>query len=101
MSSPCGSAAPLAHGIGPRFTPVGRFGALAGWAQRRRWAALALWMAVVAAITLGSAAAGSTYRERLLSLPCTDVQAATGLFKEHGSDQAGDSVEIPARRATD
>jgi RND superfamily putative drug exporter len=72
---------------------VGRFGALAGWAQRHRWAAIVLWVAVVAAITVGSMAAGSAYKNDF-SLPGTDSQAATDLFKEHGSDQAGDSVEI-------
>ncbi|MEU6421749.1 MMPL family transporter [Streptomyces spiralis] len=95
MSSPRGSAAPLAPSP-PRAdtsAPVGRFGALAGWAQRHRWAALVLWVAVVAAITLGSTAAGSAYKNDF-SLPGTDSQAATDLFKKHGSDQAGDSVEI-------
>ncbi|MET9388511.1 MMPL family transporter [Streptomyces sp. NPDC002928] len=95
MSSPRGSAASLAPPA-PQdgtSTPVGRFGALAGWAQRHRWAALVLWVAVVAAITLGSTAAGSAYKNDF-SLPGTDSQAATDLFKKHGSDQAGDSVEI-------
>ncbi|MFI1783400.1 MMPL family transporter [Streptomyces rubiginosohelvolus] len=95
MSSPRGSAAPLAprppeSAAGAR---LGRFGALAGWAQRHRWAAIVLWVAVVAAITLGSSAAGSAYRNDF-TLPGTDSQAATDLFKKHGSDQAGDSVEI-------
>ncbi|MEU6841816.1 MMPL family transporter [Streptomyces sp. NPDC046716] len=95
MSSPRGSAAPLAPPP-PRAdtsAPVGRFGALAGWAQRHRWAALALWVAVLAAITLGSTVTGSAYKNDF-SLPGTDSQTATDLFKRHGSDQAGDSVEI-------
>ncbi|MFE7977743.1 MMPL family transporter [Streptomyces shenzhenensis] len=95
MSSPRGSAASLA--LPPPDRPdqarVGRFGALAGWAQRHRWAALVLWVAVLAAITLGSTAAGSAYKNDF-SLPGTDSQAATDLFKKHGSEQAGDSVEI-------
>ncbi|WP_410483125.1 MMPL family transporter [Streptomyces sp. ST1015] len=86
----------------PRTTPLpqdgtsapdGRFGALAGWAQRHRWTALLLWVAVVAAITLGSTAAGSAYRNDF-TLPGTDSQAATDLLREHGSDRAGDSVDI-------
>lgn len=95
MSSPRGSAASLAPPApqGGTSTPVGRFGALAGWAQRHRWAALVLWVAVVAAITLGSTAAGAAYKNDF-SLPGTDSQAATDLFKKHGSDQAGDSIEI-------
>ncbi|MEW2574210.1 MMPL family transporter [Streptomyces sp. NPDC047070] len=96
MSSPRGSAAslvpPAPQGTEPS-TPVGRFGALAGWAQRHRCAALLLWVALVAAITVGSTAAGSAYRNDF-SLPGTDSQAATDLFRKHGSDQAGDSVEI-------
>ncbi|MBA2950145.1 MMPL family transporter [Streptomyces himalayensis] len=72
---------------------VGRFGALAGWAQRHRWAALLLWVAVLAAVTLGSQAAGSAYKNDF-SLPGTDSQAATDLYTKHGSAQAGDSVEI-------
>ncbi|MCX5336215.1 MMPL family transporter [Streptomyces sp. NBC_00140] len=95
MSSPRGTAASLAPPApqGAASAPVGRFGALAGWAQRHRWAALLLWVAVVAVITLGSTAVGSAYRNDF-SLPGTDSQAATDLFKKHGSDQAGDSVEI-------
>ncbi|MFF2140255.1 MMPL family transporter [Streptomyces sp. NPDC058193] len=94
MSSPRGSAASLAPPpSGTPSAPVGRFGALAGWAQRHRWAALALWAAVLAAITLGSTAAGSAYRNDF-TLPGTDSQSATDLFKKHGSDQAGDSIEI-------
>ncbi|MFI6874460.1 MMPL family transporter [Streptomyces sp. NPDC050400] len=95
MSSPRGSAAPPAPPA-PQAEPsasLGRFGALAGWAQRHRWAAVVLWVAVVAAITLGSTAVGSAYKNDF-SLPGTDSQTATDLFKEHGSDQAGDSVEI-------
>ncbi|MEV0521961.1 MMPL family transporter [Streptomyces sp. NPDC050439] len=96
MSSSRGSAASLApptpQGAEPS-APVGRFGALAGWAQRHRWAALLLWVAVVAAITLGSTVAGAAYKNDF-SLPGTDSQAATDLFEKHGSDQAGDSVEI-------
>ncbi|MCJ0869142.1 MMPL family transporter [Streptomyces sp. AP-93] len=94
MSSPRGSAAPPAPAPPPADSaPVGRFGALAGWAQRHRWAAILLWLAIVAAIALGSTAAGSAYKNDF-TLPGTDSQAATDLFKKHGSDQAGDSVEI-------
>ncbi|ATL88096.1 MMPL family transporter [Streptomyces malaysiensis subsp. malaysiensis] len=95
MSPTRGSAASIAlPAPGRPDTPRGgRFGALAGWAQRRRWAALLLWVAVLAAVTLGSLAAGSAYKNDF-SLPGTDSQAATDLFKKHGSAQAGDSVEI-------
>ncbi|WP_443063263.1 MMPL family transporter [Streptomyces sp. NBC_00445] len=72
---------------------VGRFGAMADWAQRHRWAALLLWVAVLAAVTLGSTAAGAAYKNNF-ALPGTDSQTATDLFTKHGSSQAGDSVEI-------
>jgi RND superfamily putative drug exporter len=96
MSSTRGTAAPLA----PPTPPVrpdrprgGRFGSLAGWAQRHRWAALLIWVAVLVTVTLGSQAAGSAYKNDF-SLPGTDSQAATDLFTKHGSAQAGDSVDI-------
>ncbi|MBA4860342.1 MMPL family transporter [Streptomyces sp. PSKA54] len=96
MSLTRGAPAPLAPPAPPgrRAKPrVGRFGALAGWAQRHRWAALLIWVAVLAAVTLGSQAAGSAYKNNF-ALPGTDSQTATDLFTKHGSDQAGDSVEI-------
>ncbi|MGP3966570.1 MMPL family transporter [Streptomyces sp. 6N223] len=95
MSLTRGSAASLAPPAPgrPDKPRGGRFGAMAGWAQRHRWAALLLWVAALAAVTLGSQAAGSAYKNDF-SLPGTDSQAATDLLKKHGSTQAGDSVEI-------
>ncbi|MFB7114151.1 MMPL family transporter [Streptomyces sp. NPDC056190] len=71
----------------------GVFARLAFWSQRHRWAALLLWVAVVAVIGAGARTAGSTYHNDFL-LPGTDSQAATDLLKKHGSAQAGDSVQI-------
>ncbi|MBO8188694.1 MMPL family transporter [Streptomyces spirodelae] len=71
----------------------GVFGRLAGWSQRHRWGAVLLWVVVLAAITLGSQAAGSDYRNDF-TLPGTDSQAATDLLERHGSSQAGDSIQI-------
>jgi RND superfamily putative drug exporter len=96
MSPTRGAAAPLAPPALPDRPDLprgGRFGALAGWAQRHRWAALLIWVAVLAAVTLGSQAAGSAYKNDF-ALPGTDSQAATDLFTKHGSAQAGDSVDI-------
>ncbi|MFA1537486.1 MMPL family transporter [Actinomadura monticuli] len=76
----------------------GRFGRLAAWSQRHRWTALLLWVAVVAAITAGSQAAGSAYHNDF-SLPGTDAQAAADLMTEHGSRQAGATVQIVAEDA--
>ncbi|MGW3940269.1 MMPL family transporter [Streptomyces phaeochromogenes] len=86
------SIAPPAPGR-PDKPRGGRFGSLAGWAQRHRWAALLIWVAVLAAVTLVSGAAGSAYKNNF-ALPGTDSQAATDLFTKHGSAQAGDSVDI-------
>lgn len=72
---------------------TGAFGRLAAWSQSHRWGALLLWILVVAAITVGSQAAGSAYRNDF-ALPGTDSQTATDLLTEHGSRQAGDSVQI-------
>jgi RND superfamily putative drug exporter len=96
MSPTRGTASPLAPPAPPgrpHRPRGGRFGSLAGWAQRHRWAALLIWVAVVAAVTLGSQAAGSAYKNDF-ALPGTDSQAATDLFTKHGSDRAGDSVDI-------
>lgn len=96
MSSTRGTAVPLASPtppVRPDRPRGGRFGALAGWAQRHRWAALLIWVAVLVTVTLGSQAAGSAYKNDF-SLPGTDSQAATDLFTKHGSAQAGDSVDI-------
>lgn len=72
------------------------YGKIASWSRRHRWGALLLWVLVVAAITIGSRAAGSDYRNDF-SLPGTDSQAAGDLMKEHGSRQAGGSVQIVLR----
>ncbi|MGA4838871.1 MMPL family transporter [Streptomyces sp. G45] len=75
---------------------TGVFGRVAAWSQRHRVAAVLLWLAVVAAITVGSQAAGSAYRNDF-TLPGTDSQAAADLLQRHGSAQAGDSVQIVFR----
>src|ERR1044072_8357065 len=94
MSSTPGTAAPIAPPTPPPDRPRGgRFGSLADWAQRHRWAALLIWAAVLVAVTLGSQAAGSAYKNDF-ALPGTDYQAATHLFTKHDSAQAGDCVDI-------
>lgn len=87
MSPTSGAAAPLAPPAPSGRPRAGRFGALAGWAQRHRWAAVLIWVVVLAAVTLGSMAAGSGYKNDF-SLPGTDSQAATDLYTKHGSAQA-------------
>ncbi|MQY04091.1 MMPL family transporter [Actinomadura macrotermitis] len=72
---------------------AGVFGRMAAWSQRHRWVALLLWVAVVAAITVGARLAGSSYHNDF-ALPGTDAQAAADLLKKHGSVQAGAAVQI-------
>ena len=72
---------------------AGVFARVAGFAQRRRWLALALWVLVLVGVWAGASAAGDDYREDY-SLPGTESQRAGELLAEHGSAQAGDSLSI-------
>jgi RND superfamily putative drug exporter len=77
----------------PTTDRVGVFGGLAFWSQRHRRLALLLWILAVAVIAVGAQSAGSVYRNDF-TLPGTDSQAAADLLKQHGSAQAGGSVQI-------
>jgi putative drug exporter of the RND superfamily len=70
-----------------------RFQRLAAWSYRHRWSAVALWVAVLAAVTIASQAAGSDYHNDF-SLPGTQSQRALDALREHAPAQAGDSVQI-------
>jgi RND superfamily putative drug exporter len=65
----------------------------AGFAQRHRWTALLLWVVVLFAVWGGASAAGDAYRDDF-SLPGTETQQALQTMEEHGSAQAGDSLQI-------
>ncbi|TDC70890.1 MMPL family transporter [Actinomadura sp. GC306] len=91
MSAKTESSGRRAAGAAPARPGV--FGRVAAWSQRHRWAALLLWAVTVVAITAGSQAAGSAYHNDF-SLPGTDSQAAADLMEEHGSLQAGATVQI-------
>ncbi|MQY11620.1 Membrane protein YdfJ [Streptomyces sp. RB5] len=73
--------------------PGGAFSRLAGWAQRHRWGALVLWIVALVVISAAAQGAGDAYRNDF-SLPGTETQAATDVLKEHGSLEAGDTVQI-------
>lgn len=77
---------------------TGIFGRMASWSQRHRWVALLLWVVTVAGITAGSQVAGSAYHNDF-SLPGTESQAASDLMEEHGSLQAGATVQIVLKDA--
>ncbi|MEU3341762.1 MMPL family transporter [Streptomyces sp. NPDC006668] len=65
----------------------------AGFAQRHRWTALLLWVVVLFAVWGGASAVGDAYRDDF-SLPGTETQQALQTMEEHGSAQAGDSLQI-------
>ncbi|MER6153850.1 MMPL family transporter [Streptomyces hirsutus] len=65
----------------------------AGFAQRHRWTALLLWVVVLFAVWGGATVTGDAYRDDF-SLPGTETQQALETMKEHGSAQAGDTLDI-------
>ncbi|WP_053207716.1 MMPL family transporter [Jiangella muralis] len=66
---------------------------IAGFAHRRKWIALILWVAVLIGVWGVATAVGDAYKNDT-SLPGTEAQAAADLLKEHGAERAGDTVDI-------
>jgi RND superfamily putative drug exporter len=77
----------------PAARPASRFVRLAGWAQRRRRTAVALWVLALAAVTLAAGAVGGAWHNDH-SLPGTESQAAADTLAAAGSAQAGDTVDV-------
>ncbi|RBM17860.1 MMPL family transporter [Streptomyces sp. PT12] len=75
----------------------GVFARVAGWAHRRRWLAIGLWLAVLIGVWAGASAAGNDYREDY-AIPGTESQEAADLLAAHGSDRAGDTLAIVLAR---
>lgn len=73
--------------------PTGRFERLAGWAGRRRWLALGLWVVLLAGISLLAGVVGSSYQNDF-SLPGTESQAAADRLASAAPERAGDSIQI-------
>ncbi|UCM89604.1 MMPL family transporter [Streptomyces marincola] len=71
----------------------GVFARVAGFAHRRRWLAIGLWLAVLVGVWGVASATGDDYREDY-SLPGTESQEAGDLLAEHGSGQAGDTMNV-------
>jgi RND superfamily putative drug exporter len=69
------------------------FERLAGWSQRHRWWALAVWVVVLAGVTAGSQAVGDDYHNDF-SLPGTESQRALEALRDNAPAQAGSSVQI-------
>src|SRR5437763_8465197 len=75
----------------PTDRPGGRLARLAGWSQRHRWLAMALWALVLIGVTLTSRLAGSAFHDDN-SLPGTESQQVVDLLKN--TAQAGASAQI-------
>lgn len=69
------------------------FERLAAWSGRRRWWAVAAWLAVLIGVTVAAQATGPTYRNDF-SLPGTESQQALDALRTHSPVQAGDTVQI-------
>jgi RND superfamily putative drug exporter len=66
---------------------------LADFSGRHHWAALALWLVALVAITAGSTAVGDDFRNDN-SLPGTQSQALMDAMAEHAPREAGDTVTV-------
>ncbi|MFI0372778.1 MMPL family transporter [Actinomadura sp. 1N219] len=73
--------------------PAGVFARVAGFAHRRRWLVLVLWVAVLAGVWGAASVTGTDYRNDY-SLPGTESQEAADLLAEHGLGRAGDTMQI-------
>jgi putative drug exporter of the RND superfamily len=69
------------------------FERLAGWSYRHRWLAVAVWVVVLAGVTVGAQAAGDAYHNDF-SLPGTQSQQALDTLKAHGSSEAGSTIQV-------
>jgi RND superfamily putative drug exporter len=73
------------------------FTRLGGWAYRRRWIAVVLWVLVLAGVTVAAQAVGSDYRNDF-SLPGTESQKSLDLLEERAPVQSGESIQIVFER---
>ncbi|WP_174564919.1 MMPL family transporter [Actinomadura chibensis] len=73
--------------------PRGVFVRVAGFAHRRKWLALILWVGVLAGTWAVASVAGADYRNDF-SLPGTESQRAADVLAGHGAARAGDTVQI-------
>jgi len=76
----------------------GVFARIGGFAHRRRWLALMVWVAVLAGVWATASVVGDDYRNDF-SLPGTESQQAADLLAEHGAARTGDTVEIVLHHA--
>jgi RND superfamily putative drug exporter len=72
-------------------SPPSRFVRLAGWAGRRHWLALTLWVLVLGGITVAAQAVGADYRDDH-TLPGTESQQVADAFAAQG--QQPDAIQV-------
>ncbi|SFC26654.1 MMPL family transporter [Streptomyces aidingensis] len=80
-------------GTPPRHDRGSVFARLAAFSYRRRWAALLLWVVVLAGTVGAASAVGDSYRDDH-SLPGTESQRAFELLREHSPQDAGDTLQL-------
>ncbi|GAA2108452.1 MMPL family transporter [Streptomyces synnematoformans] len=71
----------------------GVFVRIGGFAHRRKWLAVVLWVAVLVGVWGIAGAVGDAYKNDN-SIPGTESQAAADLLKEHGAERAADTIDI-------
>jgi putative drug exporter of the RND superfamily len=76
--------------------PATVFERLAGWAYRRRWWAVVVWVLVLAGTIAAAQAIGGNYRNDF-SLPGTESQQTLDTLRERAAIQAGATVQIVVR----
>jgi RND superfamily putative drug exporter len=70
-----------------------RLGRLARWCFRRRWTVLALWLALLVAVTGVSKVAGAHFRDKFGDNG-SESQRALNFLQAHFPSQAGDSAQV-------
>ncbi|MDX3001247.1 MMPL family transporter [Kribbella solani] len=80
----------------PRTTRPGLLHRVSGWAMRHAVLALALWVVALAAVTVASTLIGDRYKNDT-SLPGTDSQRVTDIFRAHQPQGDTASVQIVVR----
>lgn len=80
-------------GTGAAVRRSDRMERLAGWAHRRRWWALALWVVVLAAVTVTASAVGGSYHNDF-SLPGAESQRALDTLAAHAPARTGGTVRV-------
>ncbi|MFE3203492.1 MMPL family transporter [Embleya sp. NPDC059237] len=80
----------------PTAPRAGVFARLAGFAHRRKWLVVGLWLVVLAGTWGVASTVGDDYHEDY-SIPGAESQRASDLLAAHASAEAGDTLQIVLR----